>query len=131
MSTNCRVLLLIVAQRITTMFFLFELIQLFLSFMHFISPFRTIYEKLASAFMDETKMLYLQRAEEISPNIRYCAYNLGEDSVDINDLVNLRMSAAGQDLLVAKIDVSMDSTLSCSSRWFEESIIVGWIGGFV
>ncbi len=98
--------------------------------MDFISPFRTIYEKLASAFMDETKMLYLQRAEEISPNIRYCAYNLGEDSVDINDLVNLRMSAAGQDLLVAKIDVSIDSTLSSSSRWFGEPIIVGWLGDF-
>ena len=65
---------------------------------------RTIYEKLASAFIDDTKDLYLQRCEEIIPNIRYCAYNLGE--TDINDLVNLRKSAAGQDLLIAKIDVS-------------------------
>ena len=64
---------------------------------------RTIYEKLASAFIDDTKVLYLQRCEEIIPNIRYCAYNLGE--TDINDLVNLRKSAAGQDLLLAKIDV--------------------------
>ena len=66
--------------------------------------FRTIYEKLASAFIDDTKVLYLQRCEEIIPNIRYCAYNLGE--TDINDLVNLRKSAAGQDVLLAKIDVS-------------------------
>ena len=57
--------------------------------------------------MDDTKLLYLQRVEEITPNIRYCAYNLGQSSIDINDLVNLRMSAAGQDLLVAKIDVCM------------------------
>lgn len=71
---------------------------------------RTIYEKLASAFIDDTKVLYLQRAEEISPNIRYCAYNLGEDSVDINDLVNLRMSATGQDLLVSKIDAAISQT---------------------
>lgn len=70
-------------------------------------PCRTIYEKLASAFMDDTKLLYLQRVEEITPNIRYCAYNLGQSSIDINDLVNLRMSAAGQDLLVAKIDVGI------------------------
>ena len=52
-------------------------------------------------------MLYLQRVEEIAPNIRYCAYNLGDTNVDINDLVKLRMSAAGQDLLIAKIDVSI------------------------
>eukprot|EP00794_Sanderia_malayensis_P008838 gene8838-9784_t len=71
---------------------------------------RTIYEKLASAFIDDTKLLYLQRGEEITPNIRYCAYNLGEDSVDINDLVNLRMHAAGQDLLVSKIDAAISQT---------------------
>lgn len=40
--------------------------------------FRTIYEKLASAFTEEVAVLYRQRVEEISPNIRYCAYNIGE-----------------------------------------------------
>lgn len=39
---------------------------------------RTIYEKLASAFTEEVAVLYRQRVEEISPNIRYCAYNIGE-----------------------------------------------------
>lgn len=39
---------------------------------------RTIYEKLASAFTEEQAVLYNQRVEEISPNIRYCAYNIGE-----------------------------------------------------
>ena len=39
---------------------------------------RTIYEKLASAFTEELAVLYHQRVEEISPNIRYCAYNIGE-----------------------------------------------------
>lgn len=39
---------------------------------------RTIYEKLASAFTEEIAVLYRQRVEEISPNIRYCAYNIGE-----------------------------------------------------
>lgn len=41
-------------------------------------PGRTIYEKLASAFTEEQAVLYNQRVEEISPNIRYCAYNIGE-----------------------------------------------------
>lgn len=39
---------------------------------------RTIYEKLASAFTEEMAALYRQRVDEISPNIRYCAYNIGE-----------------------------------------------------
>lgn len=41
-------------------------------------PFRTIYLKLASAFTEEQAVLYHQRVEEISPNLRYCAYNIGE-----------------------------------------------------
>ena len=69
---------------------------------------RSIYEKLAGAFMDEdTRMLYLQRVEEISPNIRYCAYNLGQGGLDINDLMKMRSNATGQDMLAAKIDVSI------------------------
>ncbi|GAB1297088.1 Signal recognition particle subunit SRP68 [Apodemus speciosus] len=39
---------------------------------------KTIYEKLASAFTEEQAVLYNQRVEEISPNIRYCAYNIGD-----------------------------------------------------
>lgn len=42
------------------------------------SLFRTIYEKLASAFTEDLAVLYRQRVDEISPNIRYCAYNIGE-----------------------------------------------------
>lgn len=41
---------------------------------------RTIYEKLANAFTEEQAVLYNQRVEEISPNIRYCAYNIGKES---------------------------------------------------
>lgn len=70
---------------------------------------RTIYEKLAGAFSEEHRNMYLQRVEEITPNIRYCAYNLGEGGTDINDLMQMRMSSTGgvQDpVLAAKIDVS-------------------------
>ncbi|CAO2646152.1 Signal recognition particle subunit SRP68 [Lemmus lemmus] len=42
---------------------------------------KTIYEKLASAFTEEQAVLYNQRVEEISPNIRYCAYNIGEQAL--------------------------------------------------
>lgn len=45
----------------------------------FILSSRTIYEKLANAFTEEQAVLYNQRVEEISPNIRYCAYNIGKE----------------------------------------------------
>ena len=74
---------------------------------------RSIYEKLSGAFMDESmKSLYLQRVDEIGPNIRYCAYNLGQGGMDINDLMKMRSSAAGQDMLAAKIDVCIQWRLS-------------------
>ena len=55
--------------------------------------------------------MYLQRVEEITPNISYCAYNLKEGSTDINDLMQLRLSATAvggthDPVLTAKIDVS-------------------------
>uniref|UniRef100_A0A672L9J9 Signal recognition particle subunit SRP68 n=1 Tax=Sinocyclocheilus grahami TaxID=75366 RepID=A0A672L9J9_SINGR len=55
---------------------------------------KTIYEKLASAFTEEQAVLYHQRVEEISPNIRYCAYNIGDQNA-INDLMQMRLSAGG------------------------------------
>jgi len=87
---------------------------------------RSIYEKLAGAFMDEdTKMLYLQRVEEISPNIRYCAYNLGQGGLDINELMKMRSNAAGQDMLAAKIDAAIKETREKLASSFGE---VSWRG---
>lgn len=52
-------------------------------------------------------MLYKQRVEELTPNIRYCAYNIGDETA-INDLKKLRLSGktSGEDLLAADLDVS-------------------------
>lgn len=87
---------------------------------------RSIYEKLSSAFMDEdTKMLYLQRVEEISPNIRYCAYNLGQGGLDINELMKMRSKATGQDMLAAKIDAAIKETREKLASSFGE---VTWRG---
>ncbi|XP_067044030.1 signal recognition particle subunit SRP68-like [Acropora muricata] len=70
---------------------------------------KTIYENLAGAFSEEQGAMYLQRVEEITPNISYCAYNLKEGSTDINDLMQLRLSATAtggthDPVLTAKID---------------------------
>ena len=64
-------------------------------------PGRTIYEKLASAFTEEQAVLYNQRVEEISPNIRYCAYNIGEASRDSTGFVAMEeglISSGGRNL---------------------------------
>ena len=69
---------------------------------------RTIYEKMGSAFVDDMKETYLGRVEEISPNIRYCAYNIGDESA-INDLMKMRMkgtAAGGSDVFTSSLDVS-------------------------
>lgn len=62
---------------------------------------KTIYEKLASAFTEEQAVLYNQRVEEISPNIRYCAYNIGDQSA-INELMQMRLRSGGTEGLLAE-----------------------------
>ena len=65
---------------------------------------RTIYEKLAGAFSEEQQAIYQQRVDEIAPNLRYCAYNIGDESA-LEDLQKMRV-AAGGDQLSSKLDVS-------------------------
>ena len=66
---------------------------------------RTIYAKLAGAFVDEVKDVYLQRCEEIAPNIRYCEYNIGDESA-IQDLRAMRLKSGHEDALTSRLDVS-------------------------
>ena len=42
-------------------------------------------------------MLYLQRVGEVEPNIRYCAYNIGDESA-IQDLMQMRREAGGGEM---------------------------------
>ena len=65
---------------------------------------RNIYEKLASALNEDERILYLQRVEEITPSIRYCAYNIGDQSA-IKDLVEMRLKTGSQ--MSSNIDVSL------------------------
>jgi signal recognition particle subunit SRP68 len=67
---------------------------------------QTIYEKLGGAVPDDQKAVYAQRVEEMVPNIRYCAYNIG-DSTDVAELVKLRPDAPG---LASKIDDVLSKT---------------------
>lgn len=70
-----------------------------------LSPSRTIYEKLSGAVTEEQRALFSQRVDEITPNIRYCAYNIGDMPSDISELMKLRSDMPGFDMLSSKIDV--------------------------
>ena len=61
--------------------------------------------------MDEIKEIYLQRVDEITPNIRYCAYNIGDQSA-VNDLVQMRLRSGREDPLTSRLDVILFSSAS-------------------
>lgn len=82
-----------------------KIIHLFIFYQLLFS--RNIYQKLGSVVSEEQRPLYNQRVEEITPNIRYCAYNIGGLPSDVTELMKLRSDAPGSDILAAKIDVSI------------------------
>jgi signal recognition particle subunit SRP68 len=52
---------------------------------------KKIYEKLSAALEgDDAQTYYLQKVEEIVPNIRYCNYNLGDESARM-DLLDMKL----------------------------------------
>ncbi|KAG5853746.1 hypothetical protein ANANG_G00029560 [Anguilla anguilla] len=86
---------------------------------------KTIYEKLASAFTEELAVLYHQRVEEISPNIRYCAYNIGDQNA-MNDLMQMRLSAGGGGGMMAeKLETLITQTRAKQAATMSE---VEWRG---
>ena len=95
--------------------------------------FSTIYAKLASAFTEEQQAIYQQRVDEIAPNLRYCAYNIGDESA-LLDLQKMRVEAEG-DQLSSKLDVSSEhgSTVGLALIAIHTPLLclVGWlaIGG--
>lgn len=56
---------------------------------------------MAGAVPEEQRSLYTQRVDDISPNIRYCAYNIGDMPTDINQLMAMRNIS---DMLASKIN---------------------------
>ncbi len=70
--------------------------------------FRTIYEKLSDVVKDERLVdLYRGRCQEVLPQLRYCAYNLGEETADINQLMQMKLQIGGQDdVMGSDLDVT-------------------------
>jgi signal recognition particle subunit SRP68 len=61
-----------------------------------------VYEKLALALPEGEQSVYKSRVEELSPSLRFCAYNIGDESA-IDDLLQMRSHAQGD--LLANLDV--------------------------
>jgi len=57
---------------------------------------KQIYESLSLAVGEEEGNLFKQKIEEITPSLRYCAYNIGDASV--SSLSDLRTGGGGGDL---------------------------------
>lgn len=53
---------------------------------------KTIYERISATVDEDTRALYRQRVEETNPQIRFCAYNIGDESA-VEDLIKVRLRA--------------------------------------
>ncbi|KAH9498371.1 signal recognition particle subunit srp68 [Bulinus truncatus] len=91
--------------------------------MEYYTKAKTIYEKLANAFSEELQAVYQQRVDEIAPNLRYCAYNIGDESA-LQDLQKMRI-AAGGDQLSLKLDDLLSQTREKQAATLSE---VTWRG---
>ena len=55
---------------------------------------------------DDSQVYYLQKVEEINPNIRYCNYILGDETAK-KDLMNMKLKSGTGSELAEKIDVKL------------------------
>lgn len=79
---------------------------------------QVVYDKIASTLPDDEQGPYKQRVEEISPSLRYCAYNIGDEKVV--DILELR----SQGLL----DTLDTLTSQAKEKRAEEIMEVKWQG---
>lgn len=88
---------------------------------------QTIYERLAQALGEAQRALYQQRVDELSPSLRYCAYNIGDESA-VADLRRMRLQgnvsmATELDHLIAQTREKQASSLS-EVTWLGRTIPV-------
>ncbi|XP_012283650.1 signal recognition particle subunit SRP68 [Orussus abietinus] len=82
---------------------------------------QVVYEKLVTALPDPDRTTYQSRVDELAPNLRYCAYNIG-DTTAIDDLMQMR----GQ--LSAELLTTLDSLMAQTQETKSSSEEVTWRG---
>ncbi|KAJ8682421.1 hypothetical protein QAD02_018213 [Eretmocerus hayati] len=82
---------------------------------------QVVYENLAKALPESEQTIYKARVDELAPNLRYCAYNIGDTSA-IDDLMQMRGKLSG-DLLS-----NLDSLISQSREKQASTEEISWRG---
>lgn len=68
---------------------------------------QVVYENLAEALPEHEQIIYRAKVEELAPNLRYCAYNIG-DNTAIDDLMQMRGKLSGE--LLSNLDSLITQT---------------------
>jgi len=81
---------------------------------------KKIYESLSVTLQgDEAQVFYAQKVDEIIPNIRYCNYNLGDESAK-KDLVEMKLKSTTGTELAESIDSLISQTKENQITSFSE-----------
>uniref|UniRef100_U5EUQ1 Signal recognition particle subunit SRP68 n=1 Tax=Corethrella appendiculata TaxID=1370023 RepID=U5EUQ1_9DIPT len=58
---------------------------------------QVVYENLALALPEEEQIIYKSKCDELTPSLRYCAYNIGENT-SMDDLLEMRAQGLTENL---------------------------------
>jgi len=72
---------------------------------------RDIYDRLAATFSVEEGAVYRGRMDEIVPSLRYCAYNLRDNSVDLQSVIGKTQDPGLLDDLIKETREQQSATL--------------------
>lgn len=72
---------------------------------------QVVYENLVQALAEEEQTVYKAKVDELTPSLRYCAYNIGGDGASIDDLMEMRAQG-----LLSNLDELVSQTKSQSSE---------------
>ncbi|CAF0795053.1 unnamed protein product [Brachionus calyciflorus] len=83
---------------------------------------KSIYEKLSLALKgDDSQVYYVQKCEEIEPNLRYCNYKLGDKNAQ-KDLIDLKLKSTFGTELAENIDSLISQTKEKQVITFSEVV---------
>lgn len=86
---------------------------------------QVIYENLAQALPEEEQGIYRSKVDELTPSLRYCAYNIGDGGGSIDDLLELRARGLLEnlDILVAQTKTQSSEALQ-TTEWRGRKVTV-------
>lgn len=85
---------------------------------------QVVYENLAHALPEEEQTVYRSKVDELTPSLRYCAYNMGGNA-SIDDLLEMRVQGlqSNLDTLVTQTKTQISETLQ-TTEWRGRKVTV-------